>query len=394
MTDRRSLLQSLSALPALGSPLFGARSGRAAAERDVFRELGVRPIINGAGAYTMFTGSLMRPEVVEAIAAASKKFVRLDEIHDAVGKRIAALLGTEAAMVPSGAAAGLTVGTAACITGAKPDFIQRIPDTAGMKNEVLVQKTHRFPYDHMVRNCGVKLIEIETAKELERAINPRTAMLLYLNKSDHLGRIGMEEFLAIGKKHHVPTMNDAAADVPPLENLTRPIKLGFDLLVVSGGKGLRGPQSAGLLLGRADLIQAARMNTVPNSDTLGRSCKVNKEELVGMLTAVECFLKEDHAANMREWERRVKVMAEIVSSIPGVTTERFVPKIANQVPHLRLKWDESRISAARLMQELRDGDPSIELVPEPEAGAEIASWMLQAGEAEIVARRIRQVLTA
>ena len=394
MTDRRNFIQTLSRVPVLGTLLAGAGVRGAVTEHDVFRELGVRPIINGAGAYTMFTGSLMRPEVVRAIEASSKKFVRLDELHDAVGKRIAALLGTEAAMVPSGAAAGLTVGTAACITGTNPDFIQRIPDTTGMKNEVIVQKTHRFPYDHMVRNCGVRLIEVETAEEMERAISPGTAMLLYLNKSDHLGKIGMTEFIAIGRKHKIPTMNDAAADVPPLENLTRPIQAGFDLLVVSGGKAIRGPQSAGLLLGRAELIKAARMNTIPNSDTIGRSCKVNKEEMVGMLAAIESFLKEDHAANWREWERRVKVMADLVSSVHGVTTEHFVPKIANQAPHLRVRWDESKMTPAVLMQKLREGEPSIELVPGPEAGVEIASWMLQPGEAEIIGKRIRQILSA
>jgi L-seryl-tRNA(Ser) seleniumtransferase len=396
MTNRRSFLGRLSGLPLLGSLRPAAPAAAAAKERDFLRELNVRPIINGAGVYTMFTGSLMRPEVIRAIEATSRSFVRLTELHDAVGKRIAELLGCEAAMVPSGAAAGLTLGTAACITGKDPELIRRIPDTTGMKNEVLVQKTHRFPYDHMVRNCGVRLIEVETRAQLESAINPRTALLLFLNKAEPQGLIKMEEFVAIGKTHGVPTFNDAAADVPPLENLTRPIRAGFDLIAVSGGKGIRGPQSAGLLLGRKDLIEAARLNTLPYSDTMGRSCKVNKEELVGMMVALESFLKEDHAANSREWERRVRVMAERLSSIPGVQAERFVPQIANQVPHLRVQWDAGRIALTpkAVMQKLREGDPSIELVPEPEAGIEIASWMLQPGEAEIVARRIREILTA
>src|SRR5579883_1313500 len=338
MTDRRSFLQRLSSVPLLGPLAARTLAAKEPAEHDFLRELGVPPIINGAGAYTMMTGSLMRPEVVRAIESVSRHFVRLDELHDAVGKRIAALLGCEAAMVPSGAAAGLTLGTAACITGSNPDFIQRIPDTTGMKSEVLVQKTHRFPYDHMVRNCGIRLIEVETRQELESAINPRTALLLFLNKAEPLGRIKMEEFVQIGKQHGVPTFNDAAADVPPVENLMRPLRLGFDLIAVSGGKGIRGPQSAGLLLGRRDLIAAAR----------------------------------------------------------GVRTERFVPPIANQVPHLRVEWDAARIplTPAQLMQKLRAGTPSIELVPEPERGVEIASWMLQPGEAEIVAHRIRALLTA
>jgi L-seryl-tRNA(Ser) seleniumtransferase len=392
MIDRRRFFQSLGRLPLLGAVVPPAMA--APGERDFYAELGVRPIINGAGAYTMFTGSLMRPEVVRAIQAMSTRFVRLTELHDAVGKRIAALLGCEAAMVPSGAAAGLTLGTAACITGTNAEFIRRIPDTTGMKNEVIVQKSHRFPYDHMVRNCGIRLIEVETREELERAVSPRTAVLLFLNKAEPQGRIKMEEFIALGKRYSVPTFNDAAADVPPLENLTRPIKLGCDLIVVSGGKGIRGPQSAGLLLGRKDLIEAARLNTVPYSDTMGRSCKVNKEELVAMLVAVESFLKEDQAALYREAERRIAAIAKLVSAVPGVRAEPFVPEIANQVPHLRVDWDQARIAIApkALMQRLRDGEPSIELVPEPRSGVEIASWTLQPGEAEIVGRRIREAL--
>lgn len=394
MTNRRSFLGRLSGVPLLGPFLAAAPAGAAARERDFLRELGVKPIINAAGVYTMFTGSLMRPEVVKAIASMSKTFVRLTELHDAVGKRIAELLGCEAAMVPSGAAAALTVGTAACITSKDPALIQRIPDTAGMKNEVLVQKTHRFPYDHMVRNCGVRLVEVETREELERSIHDRTAALLFLNKAEPQGRIKMEEFVQIGKKHGVPTFNDAAADVPPLENLKRPIRLGFDLIAISGGKGIRGPQSAGLLLGRKDLIEAARLNTLPHSDTMGRSCKVNKEELVGMMVAVESFLKEDHASLYREWDRRVRTISEQLSSIPGVRLEPYTPEIANQVPHLRVEWDSSKIalSSEAVMQRLRDEEPSIELVPGPERGIEISAWTLQPGEAEIVARRIREIL--
>lgn len=393
-SHRRGFLQRLA-----GLPLVGAWAGRGAAAKapDYLASLGVRPIINGAGVYTMFTASLMWPEVVEAIQQLSTRFVRISELHDAVGKRIAQMLNVEAAMVPSGAAAALTVGTAACITGTDPDKIQRIPDLTGMKNEVIVQKTHRFPYDHMVRNCGIRLVEVDTREQLERAIGPQTAMLLFLNKSEPLGQVKMKEFVEIGKRHGIPTFNDAAADVPPLENLTRPIQLGFDLIAVSGGKGIRGPQSAGLLLGRADLIHAARLNTSPYSDTIGRSCKVNKEELVGMMVAVEKFLKQDFGALDREWERRARSMIDTLRGIPTLQAERFVPVIANQVPHVRLTWDETRLglTPAQLMQQLRDGEPSIELVPSPPKGTvEISTWMLQPGEAEIVARRIREIFGA
>lgn len=387
--SRRRILGSAAALAAPVS--------LQSAPRDFLKELGVRPIVNGAGVYTFTTASLMRPEVVDAIRAISTHFVRLDELHDAVGKRIAQMLGASAAMVPSGAAAGLTLGTAAILTGDDPERIRRIPDLTGMKTEVIVQKSHRFPYDHMVRNCGVRLIEVSTREELERAINPQTAMLLFLNKAQGAGAVAMEEFVAIGKKRGIPTMNDCAADVPPVENLLRPIRLGFDLVVVSGGKAIRGPQSAGVLAGRADLIRAARMNTSPNSDTMGRSCKVNKEEMVGMMVALESFLKEDHASMYRNWERLAQSMKAGVMKTPGIQAEIFVPQIANQCPHVRVRWDGGRynITAEGAMQKLRDGEPSIELVPAPTAPdtLEIASWMLQPGDADIIVRRIREVLT-
>jgi L-seryl-tRNA(Ser) seleniumtransferase len=393
LLSRRGLIGSGAALAATPSRGMAAPT----MQRDFLKELGVRPIINGAGVYTFSTASLMRPEVVDAIQALSTKFVRLDELHDAVGKRIAKMLGTEAAMVPSGAAAGLTLGTAAVLTGEDPDKIARIPDLAGMKSEVIVQKTHRFPYDHMVRNCGVQLVEVETKEEMERAINPKTAMLLFLNKASNLGKVGMEEFLAIAKRHKLPTMNDCAADVPPIENLLKPIRLGFDLVVVSGGKAIRGPQSAGILTGRADLIRAARKNTAPNSDTMGRSCKVNKEEMVGMMVALESFIKEDYASIYRGWERTAESMKGTLIKTPGVQAEIFVPEIANQCPHVRARWDATKykISPSELLQKLRDGEPSIELVPAAtvEGTIEIASWMLQPGDAEVICRRVREVLT-
>ena len=394
MTARRRFLQIFPGLAWTGRLAASARATSAA--RDYLRELGVSPVINGAGVYTFLTGSLMHPDVVRAMQAVSRQFVRLDELHDAVGRRIASLCGSEAAMVPSGAAAGLTLATAACISRGDHELIRRLPDTTDMKDEVIVQKSHRFPYDHMVRNCGVRLIEVETAAEMEHAIGERTAMLLFLNKAEPLGKIKMAEFLALAKKHGIPALNDAAADLPPAENLSKYTRMGFDLVAFSGGKGLRGPQSAGLLLGRADLIRAARLNTAPNSDTMGRGLKVNKEEMVGMMVAVEQYLKRDHAADWREWERRVKLIAEALTGLPGLTTERFIPAIANQVPHLRVRWERTTIAMTpeEVARRLREATPSIELVPEPdvEGTVEIASWTFEPGEAEAVARRLREVL--
>jgi len=372
--------------------------------RDFFKELGVRPFINAAGTYTTLTASLMQPEVVEAINYASKTFVPLNDLHDAAGKRIAELIGCEAAMVSSGAAAALTVGTAACVAGKNPDWIKRIPDLSGtsMKSEVIIQKSHRYGYDHAVRNCGIKMIEVEMADELERAVNEKTAMMLFFNDADPKGKIKIAEFVALGRKHKVPTFNDAAADVPPTENLSKYTKMGFDLVTFSGGKGMRGPQSAGLLLGRKDLIEAARLNCSPNSDSIGRGMKVNKEEMLGMMVAVEMYLKRDAAAEWKEWERRAKVVTDGAASNKAIASEIYVPPIANHVPTVRLKWEKAalKLTADDVRKQLREGKPCIEITPgssPAEAATQemsVGIWQLQPGEAEIVAKRLREVFSA
>jgi L-seryl-tRNA(Ser) seleniumtransferase len=328
---------------------------------------------------------------------ASKAYVHLDELHDAVAKRVADMTGAEAAMITSGAASALTLGTAACITGTDRDKIHRLPaDMTAMKTEVIIQKSHRYGYDHAIRNCGVKLVEVETADQLEYAINANTAMMMFFNAADPAGRIGAEEFIALGKKHSIPTFNDAAADVPPVEHLSKYTRMGFDLVTFSGGKGLRGPQSTGLLLGRKDLIAAARMNASPNSDSIGRGMKVNKEEMIGMMVALEMYMKRDHQAEWKEWEKRVKQIADSVGAIPTVRSETWIPEIANHVPHLKLYWDEAtvRLTPNEAAQKLREGEPAIEVVPGQDKVLAIGVWMMQPGDAEIVAARLRQVLKA
>ena len=395
MTRRRNFLGLLASLPWLSGLAVNWKIAAATPGRDFLKELGVEPIINAGGMQTAFTGTLMLPEVVRAIEATSRQFVRLNELHDAVGKRIAELLGAEAAMVTSGAAAALTTGTAACLTGTDTALIRRLPDTTGMKSEVIIQKAHRFSYDHAVRNCGVRLVEVETADELRRAANERTAMMLFLNKHDHLGKLKREEFVALGKQLGVPTFNDAAADLPPAGNLTKYLRIGFDLVTFSGGKGLRGPQRAGLLVGRRDLIAAARLNSPPNGDAIGRPMKVNKEEMVGMLVALELYLKRDHRKDWEGWERNIRVVADALRPVKGVTTERFIPPTANEVPHLRVRWDQGLVgmTAAEITRRLREGRPSIELTPDSDGREtlEVSSWTVQPGEAEIVARRLREI---
>ena len=398
MWSRRRFLEIVSGLPLVGGFVEANAVTATAAPgsgRDYFRELGVRPFINAAGTYTAMTASLMPPEVIEAITYASRHYVMLDELHDRVGARIAMLLRCEGAMVTSGAASALTLGTAAVLTGVDPRKVVDLPNLAGMKSEVIIQKSHRFGYDHAVRNCGVRLVEVETREEMERAINPQTAMMLFYNNNNTEGRIRDEEFVQIGKKHGVPTLNDAAADVPPVDNLWKYTKMGFDLVAFSGGKGLRGPQSAGLLLGRKDLIAAARLNAPPNGNSVGRGMKVNKEEMVGMLAALELYLAKDHSAEQREFETRADTIRSGVAGVPGVKADIFVPEVANHVPHVRISWDGAAkgMTAADAVNKLRAGEPSIGTRSEGDAVV-IGVWMMRPGEEKVVARRLREVLTA
>ncbi|MFN9461196.1 MAG: aminotransferase class V-fold PLP-dependent enzyme, partial [Acidobacteriota bacterium] len=258
-----------------------------------------------------------------------------------------------------------------------------------------VQKSHRVGYDHAIRNCGVKLVEVETRDQLLRAINEKTAMMFFLNWANNDGQVKDQEFAQIGIDKGIPTMTDCAADALPLENMTRFNKMGFSLVIFSGGKGIRGPQSAGVLMGKKEIIAAARLNAPPNGDTIGRGMKVNKEELLGMMVAIETFMKRDHAADWKEWERRVAFIGDAAKSIPSVKAEQYVPPIANHVPHLRLTWDPAKVklSYKDVAVKLREGDPSIEVVPGSNKDSlEVGVWMLQPGEDKIVARRLREVL--
>jgi uncharacterized pyridoxal phosphate-dependent enzyme len=397
MLTRRTFFGRLSTLPLVGGFLGGDASSAAAAgapaARDFFKELGVRPFINAAGTFTDMTASLMAPEVMAAITYASKQFVPLTELHDRIGERIATLVKAEAAMVSAGAASAMTLGTAGVLTGGDPKKVVDLPNLADMKSEVIRQKTHRFGYEHAVRNCGVKIVEVETAAELEAAITPQTAMMLFYNNNNSLGQIRDEEFVRLGKKHGIVTMNDCAADVPPVENLWKYTAMGFDLVTFSGGKGIRGPQSAGLLLGRKDLVAAARANASPNGNSIGRGMKVNKEEMVGMLAAIERFVKLDHAANDREYQRRAEVILKSLTGIKGVTASITVPEVANHVAHVKVVLDPTvtGITGQEISKRLRDGTPSIGVRPGDELL--IGVWMMQPGDDVVVARRLKDVLT-
>lgn len=394
MANRRRFLQGLSSLSLLGVPASVGRAFGATPKRDYFKELNIRRFINAGEPYTALSGAPMLPEVVQAMEYAATQSVRLSDVHDAVAERIASRIGCEAAMVTAGAASALGLGTAACMTGTNRQFVRNLPDTTGMKTEVIIQKSHRYGYDHAVRNCGIRFVEVETRDQLERAITDRTVMMLFYNRNDAIGQIKAAEFVELGTKHRIPVFNDCAGDVPPAENLSKFTKMGFDLVAVSGGKGLRGPQSTGLLLGRKELIRAARLNGSPNSDAIGRGMKVNKEEMLGMMVAVEAALKPDQETDWREWEKRVKLIADSLAPLKAVKAERFVPDITYRVPHLRISWDETAVKIAppELIRQLSEGEPSIEVRSSPRDCVEIGVWLLQPGEAQIVARRIREIL--
>jgi L-seryl-tRNA(Ser) seleniumtransferase len=374
---------------------------------DYYQKLGVTPFINAAGTYTVLSASTMPLEVQAAISLASQQPVHLNELLVASGEYLAKRLRCEAALVTAGAAAALTLGTAACVSLGNKNAILSIPtEMEGLKNEVLVQKTHRYDYDHAVRNAGVRFVEVETLEDYERGFTDRTVMAHFFNAGE--GKISREDWVRVAHQHGVPCFNDAAADVPPISNLWNYTQMGFDLVTFSGGKGLRGPQCTGLLLGRKDLIEAARQNNSPNSNTIGRGMKVAKEEIVGLVAAVDWFLDQDEAAMQAEFRKRAERIASHLKSLPTIESGIFVPPIANQVPHLLITYDPERIkiSGADVMQKMRQGKPRIEL--NPGTGGAPASaglpggpntiivgvWMMQPGEDMIVARRLREVLQA
>jgi len=395
---RRDLLKYASMLPigtgvAAGLIPTKAFAKTTAAKRDILKELGIRTFVNAAGTYTAMTASLMHDEVVETIKQGAKKFAMLDEVQDKVGEKIAELCHAEAATVTAGCWSALVLGTAGVLTGMDMKKVAQLPDVTGMKSEVIVQKGHNIGYVHALTNTGAIIVEIETVQELEKAINEKTAMMWFLNTYAPMGKIQHEEWVAIAKKHKIPTMIDMAADVPPVSNLWKYNDLGFDLVCVSGGKAMCGPQSAGILMGRKDLIAAARLSAPPRGGNIGRGMKVNKEEILGMYVALEKYINQDHDAEWKMWESKIDTIKTAVNSIEGVITEVSVPPIANHTPLLFIKWDESKVKTTNkdLMLKLRNGSPSIEVMANG-TGINITVFMLQEGEEKIVAKRVREEL--
>ncbi len=365
---------------------------------DVYQAIGVRPIINAAGTITTLGGSLMPPEVIAAWTAAAGSFVNLLELQDRVGAKIAERLGVEAALVTTGAAGAILVGTAAAVTIRDRSLVSQLPLPPEMDLQVIRQASHRDCYDHQVKACGVRLVDVQTRSDLEREINPHTVMMFSYNFLEGEGHISQEEWIQVARQNRIPTLLDAAADTPPLEALWKYQRQGFDMVAFSGGKAMRGPQDAGLLLGRKDLIEAAKLNTAPRCGNIGRGMKVSKEDMVAMWAAVERFASLDHAAEQREWERRLATIETAVNSIPHVETKRIVPEIANHVPHLLILWDEDhlKMTPSELKTSLAEGDPSIATARvhgTGDAGFLISVLTLKPKEDVIVAARLRELFT-
>ena len=359
-----------------------------------YEELGVNTVINCQGTMTMLGGSVIRPELEAVMAQAGRHFVHIPELEVAAGKRITEMLklpdGYDA-IVTSGAAAAMQSGLAGILTGDNEQFIQQLPDLTGMKSEVIIQKSHRNPFDHQLRSTGVKLVVVETREELRNAVNERTAMMHFSNFANAEGQIKVDEWVKLAKEFKIPCMNDAAADTPPVSHLWEYAQMGYDLITFSGGKAIRGPQCAGLLLGRKDLVAYALLNNSPHEDTLGRSQKVGKEEIIGMVKALELYVNEDHDALWKQWQTRLEYIAGQLARVPAVSTSFFVPDIANHVPHMQITWDEGHIplTVKEASQQLRESKPSVVIGGgEGKPGLSMNSFMLQPGEHRTVAARL------
>lgn len=404
MLKRRELIRRLSTVPLIGGlmasiPLVNAEAStpsKRKPSRDLFKEFGVRTFINAAGTLTYMTGSLMHDEVLEAINYSAKEFCMLDELQDKVGEKIAKMVHAEAAVVTSGAFSGMTLGLAGILTGMDEKKVRELPhlEYTGMKSEVICQASHDIVYNQALTNTGCKIVRVETADDVAKAVSDRTALMHFLHIESDKGKIQHEEWVALGKKHGIPTSIDIAADVPPVSNLWRFNDMGFDFVVISGGKAIRGPQSAGLLMGKKNIIAAARLSMPPRGFNIGRGMKINKEEILGMYVALEKYINNDHDKEWKEWEQKLSLVNDSVRSVPGVTAEVHVPALGNHTPTLKISWDTSKvkITAKDLREKLRNESPSIEVGGGSENSVNVTVFMLKPEQEKIVASRLKEVL--
>jgi L-seryl-tRNA(Ser) seleniumtransferase len=396
--SRRKFVHTGLALPAASAAMPAARLVRPPA--DIYKKLGVKTFINAYGTLTTLSGTLMPPEVIRAMGQASQNFVSIHELQQKVGLRLAELTGAEAAFVTAGASAALCLAACAVTAGDDVERMRQLPDLTGMKSEMVIQKAHRNSYDHAFRMIGIRMVEGETADEIRAAINPKTAalaMVLSHNSQGH--KVDLPDMIKIAHEAGLPLILDAAAEIPPAENLGKFVKMGADLVAFSGGKNLRGPQCSGILMGRRDLVKKAYANSAPN-DYFARIAKVGKEEIVGLLTAVELCLKKDHVAERREFHAMLDRVAARLKGIPTVFTELTTNDDYSHSPRLSVQWDEAKLGVTlkQMMQRLREGEPAIVATDltryEPHwKGLGIFPYNLLPGEEITVADRVKQILT-
>ena len=362
---------------------------------NYFKKLGVEPFINAVGPYSSLGGAKMWPEVLDAMDYAIRNKAKMPELHDAVGSRIASMLDSEAAMVTSGATGAIILGTAACMTLGDSEKNELLPNTSDMANEVIILKSQRYLYDRSIRAPGAKLIEIKNLSELPNAINKKTAMCFYLLNRPDDKNIDIDVYIRIAKNYQIPIMCDAATTVPPVKRIHETVNRGFDLICYSGGKGLKGPYSAGLLLGRKDLIGYARQHGSPNHRAYGRSMKVAPEEYLGMMVAVETSLKFDESIEYQRQSELVKSMANQLSRIAGTDITLHEPSDEAREPYLEINWDKRyRINPSQMKIELRNNKPSIEIRALFLSGGKIhlTATMLDEDESLIVTNNIKRIL--
>jgi L-seryl-tRNA(Ser) seleniumtransferase len=408
-----SVAASLGIGPLLSSNTAAASAPASVEGEDYYDKLGVPKIINAAGTYTILTAACMPPSVLASVQKAAMHPVRLHDLQTKAGAYIAQRLRCEGAVVTSGASGAISIATAACMQYANNINFMAMPQAIdGMKNQVIVQKAHRYGYDHAMFLCGARVTEVVTLDDYKRACDAGNAIMTnFFNAAEEedgvagSAQIGREEWLRIAQAHKIPCHIDAAADMPPISNLWKYTGMGFDLVAFSGGKGMRGPQNAGLLLGKKYLTDLAQKNNNPG-DGVGRGMKVAKEQIVGMVAAVDWVLSHTEESMQGDYQKRVAVIEQAVRGLPSIRTETVVPKIANHVPHLLIRFDPAvtGVSTQQVVAALRDQEPSIELNPNtghrPNQGIPsdantlvVGVWMLQPGEDAIVGRRIRAALT-
>jgi len=419
-SNRRGFMKMLAASPLLAQIAAQGLYEKSAAaigldpRGNVYSRLGVKTVINCRGTWTYLSGSLQFPEVRAAQEQAGQHFVNMVELQQAVGRRLAELTGAESGLITSGAAGAMAAATAACVAGNDPKKIWQLPDVTGLKHEVIMVGG-RSAFDSAIRLVGAKLVLVEKPDDIANAVNANTAMVYTTDLGDKLAREA-----AIAKDHGIPLLLDDAAGIPPIDNIKLYAKMKLDLYTFSGGKGLRGPQCSGVLLGRKDLIEAALRNCSPYEGAVCRPMKVGKEEVIGCLTAIETWLKIDSKKLYEEWNARVERIAKLVETVPGVKTQIYIPDDGNRYPTLRVTWDEQAFgfTVSDCVKQLHDGDPVIEalsidnpsMVSAVQEGPdkakptskevkeqnrlELVSMTIQPGEEMIVGQRLRSILNS